>query len=181
MLSSDGRTIRGGLLFRKYLLNRCQEAFEENSRPQESDKSVTRGSEPRRLRLIAFVGELYDVEILSTKVIHSCIVKLLCNVVDPEDSDVESLCTLVRVVGAKLEAQPRMAEQMQPYIQRMKDLTKSQHIPSRIKKKVLVGTFHFSWHRATHSDLGRMSLNYTLETESQSRSPKGNLRPWHCI
>jgi translation initiation factor 4G len=174
MVAADGKPLSGGLLFRKYLLNRCQEDFEkgwkqkadasaaakekaadDQKKKAEHDAAVEAGGQVEEFKfsdeyyaeqaakrqglgLVKFVGELFKLEILSTKVIHSCIVKLLSNVVDPDEEDVESLCQLLTTVGAKLEAQPRMAEQVQLYMQRMKDLSRSDHLTSRIKFMVEV-------------------------------------------
>lgn len=174
MLTGEGKPLNGGLLFRKYLLNRCQEDFEkgwkqkadasaaakekaadDQKKKAEHDAAVEAGGQVEEFKfsdeyyaeqaakrqglgLVKFVGELFKLDILSTKVIHSCIVKLLSNVVDPDEEDVESLCQLLTTVGAKLEAQPRMAEQVQLYIQRMRDLSRSEHLTSRIKFMVEV-------------------------------------------
>ena len=174
MLAGDGKPLSGGLLFRKYLLNRCQEDFEkgwkqkadasaaakekasdDQKKKAEHDAAVEAGgpveefkfsdeyyaeaaAKRQGLGLVKFIGELFKLEILSTKVIHSIIVKLLGNVVDPDEEDVESLCQLMTTVGAKMEAQPRMSQQVGLYMERMKDLARSEHLSSRIRFMVEV-------------------------------------------
>ncbi|KAJ9091399.1 hypothetical protein QFC19_009108 [Naganishia cerealis] len=169
MTSADGQPLSGGLLFRKYLLNRCQEDFEkgwkqkadasaaakekaadDQKKKAEHDAAVEAGKEleefkfsdeyyaeqaakRKGLGLVKFVGELFKLEMVSIKVIHACIVKLLSNVIDPDEEDVESLCQLLTTVGGKLEAQPRMAQQINLYMQRMNDLKNSEHLSSRIR------------------------------------------------
>ncbi|KAJ9123516.1 hypothetical protein QFC24_003730 [Naganishia onofrii] len=169
MTGADGKPLSGGLLFRKYLLNRCQEDFEKGWKQKADasaaakekaaddqlkkaahDAAVEAGKEVEEFKfsdeyyaeqaakrqglgLVKFVGELFKLEMLSTRVIHACIVKLLANVVDPDEEDVESLCQLLTTVGAKLEAQPKMSQQVGLYMQRMDDLRNSDHLSSRIR------------------------------------------------
>jgi len=50
-----------------------------------------------------FVGELFKMDMLTEKVMHTCIRQLLGDIKKPDDSDVESLCHLMRTVGKKLD------------------------------------------------------------------------------
>lgn len=167
MATPDGKPIRGGLLFRRYLLNRCQREFEEDRSSLRAtalgqadgtareivskDKAIDgllRADEHRKLCTqqragahyagIAFVGELFNMEILSTRVIHSIIVNLLNNAIDPSDTHIASLCKLLKTVGFKLQARPRMAEQVQLYMPRLKALAGSEHLNTRIKGLIQV-------------------------------------------
>ncbi|KAJ9099958.1 hypothetical protein QFC21_003966 [Naganishia friedmannii] len=88
------------------------------------------------LNLIKFVGELFNVKMLSTRVTHACIVKLLANVIDPDEEDLQSLCQLLTTVGAKLEAQPKMSQQIGLYMQRMDDLRYSDQVSLRTRSIV---------------------------------------------
>ncbi|KAJ9123512.1 hypothetical protein QFC24_003726 [Naganishia onofrii] len=150
MTGADGKPLSGGLLFRKYLLSRCQEDFEKgwerkadasaatqqkagDRHTEDKDYAAAQAAKRQGLGLVKFVGELFKLEMLSTRVIHACIVKLLANVVDPDEEDVESLCQLLTTVGAKLEAQPKMSQQVGLYMQRMDDLRNSDHLSSRIR------------------------------------------------
>ncbi|KAJ9120295.1 hypothetical protein QFC22_003195 [Naganishia vaughanmartiniae] len=81
--------------------------------------NAVRTAKRQALGLIQFIGELFVLEMVSTEVIHACITKLLFNITAPKDHDVESLCLLLTIVGAKLEIQPKMGQQVRLYIQRM--------------------------------------------------------------
>ena len=156
MTGADGKPLSGGLLFRKYLLSRCQEDFKKgrerkvdasaakqqkagDRHTEDKDYAAAQAAKRQGLGLVKFVGELFKLEMLSTRVIHACIVNLLlANVVDPDEEDVESLCQLLTTVGAKLEAQPKMSQQVGLYMQRMDDLRNSDHLSSRIRFMVQV-------------------------------------------
>lgn len=168
-----GEPMHRGELFRKYMLNRCQERF-ENGWKHNTDVSASTAEQKmakhgaalkdsnisgevilpdehcgdqyasrRGLALVAFVGELFKIEMISTKVIHSCVVKLLSNVINPDKKSVLWLCVLLKTVGRKLEVHPKMAEQVQLYMRRMEDLTQSQHVSPRLKRMVQVSTYSF--------------------------------------
>jgi hypothetical protein len=118
------------------------------SEPDRKGKAVDRSqsiveehaSRQRRIGLTTFVAECFKLEIISTKVIQSCIVKLLSNGTDPDEGDIEALCAFLKIVGAKLEAQFEMGAQVQLYIQRMQLLLESPHLSSRIKGMLQVSS-----------------------------------------
>lgn len=118
------------------------------SEPDRKGKAVDRSqsiaeahaSRQRRIGLTTFVAECFKLEIISTKVIQSCIVKLLSTGTDPDEGDIEALCAFLKIVGAKLEAQFEMGAQVQPYIQRMQLLLESPHLSSNIKDMLQVSS-----------------------------------------
>ncbi|KAJ9120298.1 hypothetical protein QFC22_003198 [Naganishia vaughanmartiniae] len=209
MTGADGKPLSGGLLFRKYLLNRCQEDFEKGWKQKADasaaakekaaddqlkkaahDAAVEAGNEVEEFKfsdeyyaeqaakrqglgLVKFVGELFKLEMLSTRVIHACIVKLLANVVDPDEEDVESLCQLLTTVGAKLEAQPKMSQQVGLYMQRMDDLRNSEHLSSRIRFMVQVRQHACRFWNYTHPVIHiiRMLWNFN-ETSGKNEMPR---------
>lgn len=104
--------------------------------------SEEQASRRRRIGLTTFVGECFNVEIFSTKIIHSCVVKLLANYPDVDEVDIEAVCELLRIVGLELEAQVEMGPQVQLYFQRMRLIQESPHLSSRIKGMIQVSTCH---------------------------------------
>ncbi|KAH6880929.1 armadillo-type protein [Coprinopsis sp. MPI-PUGE-AT-0042] len=157
--NQEGKPIAGGQLFRKYLLNRCQEDFESgwaakdataaaNSATDEafktSDLDKEEEVEPyseeyyaaakakrQGLGLIKFIGELFRLQMLTERIMHECVKKLLGNVENPEEEEIESLCKLLTTIGHLLDV-PKAQGQMDIYFLRMKELTKSNNISQRV-------------------------------------------------
>lgn len=91
-----GAPVPGGQLFRKYLLIRCQGDFERGFETRDTGKSDLFSStyysaKQRGLGLIKFIGELFKLQMLTERIMHECIKKLLGNVEDPDERDLESL------------------------------------------------------------------------------------------
>ncbi|THV06205.1 hypothetical protein K435DRAFT_711730 [Dendrothele bispora CBS 962.96] len=162
----EGKPIAGGQLFRKYLLNRCQEDFERgwvakeataaaaatkamedqaakaaNEKKTEGDEEVALYSEEyyaaqkakrQGLGLIKFIGELFKLQMLTERIMHECVKKLLGNVENPEEEEIESLCKLLTTVGHSLDTNKARAH-MDVYFSRMKELTKSPNVGSRMQ------------------------------------------------
>lgn len=107
-----GNPVVGGALFRKYLLNRCQEEFErgwEVNLPQKPEGEVevmlsdeyyiAAAAKRKGLGLIQFIGELYKLKMLTLRIMHECVLKLLDFEGLPDESAIESLIKLLRTVG----------------------------------------------------------------------------------
>ncbi|KAI0263838.1 hypothetical protein BC834DRAFT_924863 [Gloeopeniophorella convolvens] len=161
----EGRPFAGGQLFRKYLLNRCQEDFERGwvakeaaaaaaagkaaedqaaKAKAEADKAQTDESElysdeyyaaakakRRGLGLIRFIGELFKLQMLTERIMHECIKKLLGNVENPEEEEIESLCKLLSTVGSLLDT-PKARAHMDVYFTRMRELRKNDKVNARM-------------------------------------------------
>ncbi|EGO00819.1 hypothetical protein SERLA73DRAFT_178765 [Serpula lacrymans var. lacrymans S7.3] len=164
--NADGKPIAGGQLFRKYLLNRCQEDFERGWVAKEAtaaaavakasedkaakaahDKSGAGGEESelyseeyyaaqkakrQGLGLIKFIGELFKLQMLTERIMHECVKKLLGNVENPEEEEIESLCKLLTTVGQILDT-PKARAHMDVYFTRMKELGKGNNVSSRMQ------------------------------------------------
>ncbi|KDR75692.1 hypothetical protein GALMADRAFT_248310 [Galerina marginata CBS 339.88] len=166
--NNEGKPIAGGQLFRKYLLNRCQEDFERgwvakeataaaaaskamedeavkaaNNKTKEDgkDEEVVLYSEEyyaaqkakrQGLGLIKFIGELFKLQMLTERIMHECVKKLLGNVDNPEEEEIESLCKLLMTVGGILDT-PKARAHLDVYFSRMKELTKSQNVTPRMQ------------------------------------------------
>ncbi|KAH8087789.1 armadillo-type protein [Cristinia sonorae] len=113
--SSDGKPITGGHLFRKYLLNRCQEDFERGwaakdavqaaaaTKSTEYEAAAKAKRQGLGLGLAKFICELFKLQMLTERIMHECVKKLLQNVENPEEEEIESLCKLMTTVGALLD------------------------------------------------------------------------------
>ncbi|GAB7346221.1 hypothetical protein MBLNU457_4954t1 [Dothideomycetes sp. NU457] len=114
----NGVPVTGGGLFRKYLLNRCQEEFERGwevnlpEKPEgESEEAallsdeyyIAAAAKRRGLGLIQFIGELYKLSMLTYRIMHQCVLKLLNFEGQPDESAVENLCKLLRTIGATMD------------------------------------------------------------------------------
>jgi translation initiation factor 4G len=159
--NTEGKPIAGGQLFRKHLLSRCQEDFERGWAAKDAaasaaaakaseDEAAKKAAETtgeaelyseehyiaqkvrrRGLGLIQFIGELYKLQMLTERIMHECIKKLLGNVDNPEEEEIESLCRLLTTVGQLLDNVKARAH-MDIYFSRMKELIKSSNVSSRM-------------------------------------------------
>ncbi|GAA5898985.1 hypothetical protein JCM6882_004585 [Rhodosporidiobolus microsporus] len=176
--TADGTPVAGGALFRKYLLNRCQEDYEQGWKNKEAAAAAAKskeaddkakqeandaakkeaedsGQEPskeaellsdeyyaaqkakrRGLGLVRFIGELYRLSMLTERIMHECIKKLLANTDSPEEEDVESLCRLLTTVGKGLD-NAKAKQHMDVYFSRMNTIANSPKVSSRIRFMIL--------------------------------------------
>ncbi|CAK4030499.1 Eukaryotic translation initiation factor 4 gamma [Lecanosticta acicola] len=143
----NGNPVVGGALFRKYLLNRCQEEFERGWQVNLPDKPegetqeaalltdeyyVAAAAKRRGLGLIQFIGQLYKLRMLTLRIMHECVMRLLNFEGDPDEAAVENLTTLLKAVGASMEEEEQGRGLMNTYFQRIEEvLLKSEALPSR--------------------------------------------------
>jgi translation initiation factor 4G len=103
----------------------------------ESDEYFKAVAAKRRgLGLIQFVGELHLQDLLSEKIVHSCISKLCAND-DPSEEVIESLCKLMTTVGKKLDSNPQTQPLMNTYFERMELFQNIPGLPSRLKFRLM--------------------------------------------
>lgn len=148
-----GNVVTGGALFRKYLLNRCQEEFERgwkvNMPPKPEGQTeeaallseeyyIAAAAKRRGLGLVKFIGELYKLGMLTERIMHECIKKLLeLDENGPDESEVESLVSLLNTVGLNLEQSERGPALMNVYFERIVSIMNHPDLPSRLKFKLL--------------------------------------------
>ncbi|RWA11724.1 hypothetical protein EKO27_g3373 [Xylaria grammica] len=146
-----GNVVSGGALFRKYLLNRCQEEFERGwqtqlPEPKEggdkkaaaaallSDEYYQAAAAKRRgLGLVQFIGELYKLGMLTERIMHECVRKLVDYSGIPDEAEVESLCKLLRTIGGNLDASEKGKAMMDAYFQRIQNMIDLPGLPSRLQ------------------------------------------------
>ncbi|ROV98184.1 hypothetical protein VSDG_04380 [Cytospora chrysosperma] len=143
----NGNIVNGGALFRKYLLNRCQEDFErgwavEMPAPKEGEtKEMTMLSDEyyaamavkrRGLGLVQFIGELFKLGMLTERIMHECVRKLLDFQDQPDEAEIESLSKLLRTIGANLDSTEKGQMMMNAYFERISTLMETPDLPSRL-------------------------------------------------
>lgn len=144
----NGNVVSGGALFRKYLLNRCQEDFERGwnvdmPEPKEGEsKETAMMSEEyykamtvkrRGLGLVQFIGELFKLGMLTERIMHECVRKLLDFKDEPDEAEIESLSKLLRTIGGNLDSTEKGHAFMNAYFERISNLVASPELPSRLK------------------------------------------------
>ncbi|EEY20901.1 eukaryotic initiation factor 4F subunit p130 [Verticillium alfalfae VaMs.102] len=150
----NGEVVSGGALFRKYLLNRCQEEFERGwkvnipAKPEEAEEEnkisaeaamlsdeyyIAAAAKRRGLGLVQFIGELYKLGMLTERIMHACVQKLVDYETTPEEAEIESLCKLLRTIGANLDASPKGKSIMDAYFDRIQNVVNMPDLPSRLK------------------------------------------------
>src|SRR5690606_218762 len=151
-----GNVVTGGALFRKYLLNRCQEEFERgwkvNLPPKPEGESeeaamlsdeyyIAAAAKRRGLGLIQFIGELFKLEMLTERIMHECVKKLVDFDGMPEEEEAESLVKLLKTIGQSLDSLPKSNPDMDAYFARIKYIEEMHGLPSRIRFMLMVSLY----------------------------------------
>ncbi|KAJ7520114.1 hypothetical protein O6H91_20G066900 [Diphasiastrum complanatum] len=133
--------------FRRVLLNKCQEEFERGEREQEEAEKEEDGQiiltkeerEEKKVRArrrmlgnIRFIGELYKKSMLTERIMHECIKKLLGEYQNPEEEDIEALCKLMTTIGRIID-HPKAKAHLDAYFDRMNDLSSNKKLSSRLR------------------------------------------------
>ncbi|KQJ83878.2 eukaryotic translation initiation factor 4G isoform X1 [Brachypodium distachyon] len=136
------------ITFKRLLLNKCQEEFERGEREQaEADKTEEEGGmkqsegerEEKRLRArrrmlgnIRLIGELYKKKMLTERIMHECIKKLLGEYQHPDEEDLEALCKLMSTIGEMID-HARAKGFMDLYFDIIQKLSANSKLSSRIR------------------------------------------------
>ena len=149
----NGNVVAGGNLFRKYLLNRCQEEFERGwklnlpEKPEGETEEAAMLSEEyyiaaaakrRGLGLVQFIGELYKLGMLTERIMHECVKKLVDYDGTPDEAEVESLTKLLKTIGSNLDSTEKGKPLMDVYFQRIQAMMETPELPSRLQFMLLV-------------------------------------------
>lgn len=153
ILDKKDNVVVGGALFRKYLLTRCQEEFERGWKtdlPQKpegesmeaamlSDEYYIAAAAKRRgLGLVRFIGELYKLGMLTERIMHECVKKLVDYEGIPDEAEVESLTSLLRTIGENLDSTERGKGLMDAYFIRIRAMIETPGLPSRLTFMLMV-------------------------------------------
>ncbi|KAF4395235.1 hypothetical protein CsatB_007128 [Cannabis sativa] len=136
------------ITFRRLLINKCQEEFERGEREQEeANKADEEGEENlseeeraekriktrrRKLGNIRLIGELYKKKMLTERIMHECIKKLLGQQETPDEEDLEALCVLMSTIGEIIDHQ-KCKELMDAYFDWMKTLSNNTKLSSMVR------------------------------------------------
>ncbi|KAG2374921.1 hypothetical protein C9374_010295 [Naegleria lovaniensis] len=129
--------------FKRLLLNKCQREFEKEK--EEELKNASEKLSPEELEEkefllrkkkvgnVIFIGELYLQEMLSEKIMHEVIKRLLINPTPhPSSDDIELLCKLLTTIGKKLDHE-KSKKYVNFYFARMETLSQEPTIASRLR------------------------------------------------
>jgi translation initiation factor 4G len=153
ILDKNGNVVSGGNLFRKYLLNRCQEEFERGwkidlpEKPEDengemkteeaamlSDEYYIAAAAKRRgLGLVQFIGELYKLSMLTERIMHECVKKLVDYTGVPDEAEIESLTKLLKTIGLNLDSTEKGKPMMDVYFTRIQAMIDTPELPSRLR------------------------------------------------
>ncbi|KAE8679844.1 putative receptor-like protein kinase [Hibiscus syriacus] len=144
----DFREENEKITFKRLLLNKCQEEFERGEREQEEANKVEEEGEAkqseeereekrikarrRMLGNIRLIGELYKKKMLTERIMHECIKKLLGEYENPDEEDVEALCKLMSTIGEMID-HPKAKVHMDAYFDRMAKLSNNIKLSSRVR------------------------------------------------
>lgn len=148
ILDKKGEVVTGGALFRKYLLTRCQTEFEQGwkvnlpEKPEgETEEAamlsdeyyIAAAAKRRGLGLVRFIGELYKLNMLTERIMHECVKKLVDYEGTPDEAEVESLTSLLKTIGANLDSSEKGHQLMDIYFSRINAMIETPNLPSRLK------------------------------------------------
>ncbi|KAI9732233.1 MAG: hypothetical protein M1818_007552 [Claussenomyces sp. TS43310] len=154
ILDKNGNVVSGGNLFRKYLLNRCQEEFErgwkmdlgekpegeEGDEPKSEEAAmlsdayyVAAAAKRRGLGLVQFIGELYKLGMLTERIMHECVKKLVDYTGIPDEAEIESLTKLLKTIGGNLDSTEKGRPMMDVYFTRIQSMVDTPDLPSRLR------------------------------------------------
>lgn len=157
ILDKAGNVVIGGALFRKYLLNRCQTEFERGwktdlpAKPEGETKEeemlsdeyyIAAAAKRRGLGLVRFIGELYKLGMLTERIMHQCVHKLVDYDGVPDEAEVESLTNLLKTIGQNLDDNERGKLAMDAYFTRIAAMIETEGLPSRLKFMLMVRTYN---------------------------------------
>uniref|UniRef100_A0A1D1YZ85 Eukaryotic translation initiation factor 4G n=1 Tax=Anthurium amnicola TaxID=1678845 RepID=A0A1D1YZ85_9ARAE len=135
------------ITFKRLLLNKCQEEFERGEREQDEanrdeEGEIKKSAEEReekkiqaRRRMlgnIRLIGELYKKKMLTERIMHECIKKLLGQYPNPDEEDIEALCKLMSTIGEMID-HSKAKEHMDAYFDMMMKLSSNQKLSSRVR------------------------------------------------
>lgn len=153
ILDKKDNVVVGGALFRKYLLTRCQEEFERGwkvdlpQRPEgesmeaamlSDEYYIAAAAKRRGLGLVRFIGELYKLGMLTERIMHECVKKLVDYEGTPDEAEVESLTSLLKTIGENLDSTERGKGLMDAYFKRIAAMIENPGLPSRLTFMLMV-------------------------------------------
>ncbi|KAJ3122607.1 hypothetical protein HK100_011905 [Physocladia obscura] len=147
-------------VFRRLLLNKCQEEFENSAKWSKADSEEEESRQERLKRLhsmsseekekyaqdeynrsklkrrvlgnVTFIGELFNLNMITEKIMHRCVQSLLRDVANPEEEESECVCKLMKTIGEKLDHEKGRSF-VDAYFERIAALSNNSLLTSRIR------------------------------------------------
>ncbi|KAJ3108132.1 hypothetical protein HK100_003480 [Physocladia obscura] len=147
-------------VFRRLLLNKCQEEFENSAKWSKADSEEEESRQERLKRLhsmsseekekyaqdeynrsklkrrvlgnVTFIGELFNLNMITEKIMHRCVQQLLRDVANPEEEESECVCKLMKTIGEKLDHEKGRSF-VDVYFERITALSNNTVLTSRIR------------------------------------------------
>merc|ERR1719402_500549 len=140
--------------FRKLLISRCQKEFDKDkyradmaaAQTDDERKQIKAVFEQMEMKLrrrslgnIRFIGELYKLQMLTARIMHECVKKLLKTT---DEESLECLCRLLTTVGQVLDTETKQRlskgpqngpNQLDVYFAEMKKITQDKKVCSRVR------------------------------------------------
>ncbi|ORX50565.1 hypothetical protein DM01DRAFT_1384800 [Hesseltinella vesiculosa] len=182
-----GNPVTSGHLFRMYLFNRCQQAFERGWKVDMPDVETTPGGEAmltdeyyaavkakrQGLGLVQFIGELYKLNMLTERIMFECLTRLCRDPQNAEEEETETMCKLVTTVGKVLENRNRNTKTwMEAYFERMKEMLEAPTLSSRVKFMVMdvLDLRKHKWIPRTNQPTGPTTIAQIREEAQQKKN-----------
>lgn len=123
--------------FKMLLLNHIKEEFERGEADRKFASEQKKMIRTRRMLVnIKLMGELYRKQMLTERVIHERIKKLLGHYENPDEENIEGFCHLMDTVGETID-QPKAKEHMDLYFETMLNLINHPTLSLRLKEMLM--------------------------------------------
>jgi translation initiation factor 4G len=137
---------------------------------------IAAAAKRRGLGLIQFIGELYKLGMLTLRIMHECVLKLLDFEGSPDESAVESLSKLLVTIGGTMSQHETGPKMLAMYFDRIEKIMEMEGLPSRQKFMLLdlCDLRKANWHdkksqsKGKHwlATLAKTSLTCTFRSEN---------------
>ncbi|KAB8299836.1 hypothetical protein EYC80_000083 [Monilinia laxa] len=94
---------------------------------------VAAAAKRRGLGLVQFIGELYKLSMLTERIMHECVKKLVDYNGLPDEAEIESLTKLLKTIGLNLDSTEKGRPLMDVYFSRINAMIETPELPSRLK------------------------------------------------
>jgi translation initiation factor 4G len=142
--------LAAGRLFLRYVLSLVQEDFERTTAKAWADddgidqvETIDDSSKPhisrsRGLNIVKLIGGLFKMHMLTERVVHGCIQRLLPDTDNPQRENIERVCSLLIAVSKRLDS-VRANLQMNIYYSHIDEISRSPKVDGHMRSLLLVG------------------------------------------
>ena len=99
--------------------------------PKEREENRLKARKPMSGN-IRFIEELYKKSMLTERIMHECIKKLLGDIQNPDEEDVKALCKLMSTIGRIIDHH-KAKEHIDAYFRRMGSLSNNTKLSSQLR------------------------------------------------